>query len=127
MKVFAGLWGCLLIAVGCVLWLDRRDDWEHAWLYLSLPLICAGGIAWELWTHKGQTLEPGKEFREALLAPRVLLLSAAWLLLGLVPYMDDGNWAYLTLPLFAVAGAWLQARKRQRERLVDHAGSRQRE
>ena len=126
MRVFAGLWGCLLIVVGCVLWLDRRSDWEHAWLYLSLPLICAGVIAWELWTHKGQTLELDEEFKEALLAPKVLLFSAAWLLLGLVRYLDDGYWAYLTLPLFAVAGAWLQARRRQREKLVDQSSSRQR-
>ena len=116
-----------MIVVGCMLWLDRRDDWEHAWLYLSLPLFFAGGIAWDLWTHRGQALKLDKELKEALLAPRVLLLSAAWLLLGWVRYLDDGYWAYLTLPLFVVAGAWLHARRRQREALVGYSSSRQRE
>ena len=110
-----------MMAVGCLLWLDRRDHWEHAWLYVSLPLVTAGVIAWELWAYKAQTATLGRDFREVLLAPGQLLLSAAWLLLGLVRYADDGYWAFLTLPLFAVAGAWLQARKRQRGK-VDGPG-----
>ena len=114
MRLFAGLWGCLLMAVGCLLWLDGRDHWEHAWLYFSLPILFGGSIAWDLWTHKGQTMNASKEFKEELLSRGLLLFSAAWLVLGFVGYMRDGSWAYLTLPLFAVAAAWLRARKSQR-------------
>ena len=119
MRLFAGSWGCLLMAVGCMLWLDRRDHWEHAWLYFSLPLFVAGAMAWDLWTHRGQTMKLGKEFTGELLSRGALLFSAGWLLLGFVRYMRDGNWDYLTLPLFAVAAAWLRARKRQRGKPVD--------
>ena len=114
MRLFAALWGCLLMAVGALLWLDRRDHWEYAWLYFSLPLLFGGSIAWDLWSHKGQTTNISKEFKEELLSPGLLLFSIAWFLLGFVSYMLDGFWAYLTLPLFAVAAAWLRARKRQR-------------
>ena len=114
MRLFAALWGCLLMAVYYMLWLDYCGHWEHAWLYFSLPLIFSGAIAWELWTHKRQTMKLGEEFKEELLAPWLLLLSTAWLLFGFAKYMRDGYWAYLTLPLFTVVGAWLRARKRQR-------------
>lgn len=105
------------MAVGCLLWLDRRDHWEHAWLYFSLPVLFGGWIAWDLWTHKWQTMNVSKEFKEELLSGGLLVFSIAWLLLGLVSYTRDGSWAYLTLPLFAVAAAWLRARKRQRRQL----------
>ena len=119
MRLFAGFWGCLLMAIGCLLWLDHRDRWDYAWLYFSLPLLFAGSIAWDLWTHKGQTMNFSKEFKEELLSRGLLLFSTAWFLLGFVNYMRDGSWAYLTLPLFAVAAAWLRARKRQRGKPVD--------
>ena len=68
MRLFAGFWGCLLMAIGCLLWLDHRDRWDNAWLYFSLPLLFAGSIAWDLWTHKGQTMNFSKEFKEELLS-----------------------------------------------------------
>ena len=122
MRLFARLWGCLLMAVGCLLWLDGRNHWEYAWLYFSLPLLFGGLIAWDLWTHKGQTMNLSKEFKKELLSRGLLLFSTAWLLLGLVSYTRDGSWAYLTLPLFAVAAAWLRARRRQREPADDVEG-----
>ena len=72
------------MAVGCLLWLDGRDHWEYAWLYFSLPLLFGGLIAWDLWTHKGQTMNLSKEFKKELLSQGLLLFSTAWLLLGLV-------------------------------------------
>ena len=110
------------MAVGCLLWLDGRNHWEYAWLYFSLPLLFGGLIAWDLWIHKGQTMNLSKEFKKELLSRGLLLFSTAWLLLGLVSYTRDGSWAYLTLPLFAVAAAWLRARKRQREPADDVEG-----
>ena len=110
------------MAVGYLLWLDGRNHWEYAWLYFSLPLLFGGLIAWDLWTHKGQTINLSKEFKKELLSRGLLLFSTAWLLLGLVSYTHDGSWAYLTLPLFAVAAAWLRARKRQREPADDVEG-----
>ena len=45
-------------------------------------------------------------FRSELLSSHVMWLSVAWFLLGIVAYVNSGFWAYMTLPLFAVVGAW---------------------
>ena len=63
-----------------------------------------------------------KELKEELFSPWVLGLSAAWFGLGLVKYLQEGFWAYMTLPLFAVAGAWWRARRRRRGKPADDAG-----
>lgn len=52
-------------------------------------------------------------FLEELRSPRVLWASVAWFGLGVVAYMLNGFWAYMTLPLFAVAGAWRRTRRRR--------------
>ena len=54
-----------------------------------------------------------QRFRDELLWPHVLWLSVAWILLGIVAWVNNGFWAYMTLPLFAVADAWFRSRRRR--------------